>query len=235
MAYEILEILFQTRFWVGLSALVGVSALSAILARRALLYCDARVLPAWNRGLVYWGVERFALPLSRALGVMTFLLLAYPDIFGLNAASVPDLWWVLNAEARRPNHLLNVLFFSSLFVSLLPVLGRLPALVLPIQGIAGAILLFHWLNAAPDLGRPVSIYHWPGVTVTIVLMGVALGTHWMATRAVRVMEDLADSSAQRPRLISFLIGEWTLAVSSLIPVLIYTRFLGRQVIAAPSG
>ena len=235
MTHELLKILLHTPFWAGLAAFAGISVLVALLAKRTLLHLDAQTLPIWNYRLAYWGTQRLALPLGRAFGVVTFLFLAYPEIYGVDAGTVPTVRTVLSAGPHRSSDLLNILFFSSLGVSLIPVLGRFPALVLPVQGIAGATLLFHWMNAALDEKQHIVISYWPGAGAVGTLVLVVLAAHWIAVRVVAWIEDRADASETQPQLIGLLIGEWMLALFSLVPVLTYTVFLGRQLRAALSA
>lgn len=125
----------------------------------------------------HWLAEHLLIPAARALALVVFILLAYPGLFGL--AEAPKLGELLSAERGRITSLLNLTFILSLLLPLLPVIGRLPALVLPIQGMAAASLLFHWLSASLPLQR---IEYWPDWPVLGILLTMAFASHALARR-----------------------------------------------------
>ncbi|HEX7027992.1 MAG TPA: hypothetical protein VF268_12180, partial [Gammaproteobacteria bacterium] len=96
----------------------------------------------WYKTFSNWYLQHVWIPLIRVFSVIAFIVLAYPVLLGLGKA--PSIFELLNTDSRF-NTLLNVLFFVTLGLSLLPVLDRLHALVLPLQGIAAILLLVNWL------------------------------------------------------------------------------------------
>jgi len=134
-----LEALTSPALLLALAAYTVVSLLVEWLGRRLLVAVG-------EVESTHWLFERLLIPSARALALVVFILLAYPTLFGLTEA--PSLGSLLNAERSRITHLVNLTFALSLLLPVLPVVGRLPALVLPIQGMAAASLLFHWWAAS---------------------------------------------------------------------------------------
>ena len=123
----------------------------------------------------HWLAEHLLIPAARALALVVFILLAYPALFGLSEAA--KLGELLSAGRGRITSLVNLTFVLSLLLPLLPVIGRLPALVLPIQGMAAASLLFHWLVTSLP---PQSIEFWPDWPVLGILLTMAFASHALA-------------------------------------------------------
>lgn len=134
-----------------------------------------RVHRALVQSLLLWGWEHIAMPLLRAALMLIFILLAYPTLFGLTEA--PALGDLLARDPLRVNYLLNLLFLVTLLFPLIPVLGEQDELVLPVQGIAAATLLFSWLAAAVDAGP---VHYWPGSGTVGLILLLAVITHWLA-------------------------------------------------------
>lgn len=97
-----------------------------------------------NNAVTEWLSDHVWLPLARVVLLLVFVALAYPVLYGFDEA--PALRELLAGGEHRLHHLINLLFV----LSLLPVVGGVPGVVLPIQGIAAAALLFRWLS--PTLG-----------------------------------------------------------------------------------
>lgn len=118
--------------------------------------------PAW----VDWSIQHVMLPLARSSCVLVFIVLGYPDLFGLSQA--PALGPLLSQE-NRWSHLLNLSFALSMALPLLPTLERFPGAVLPLQGFLLLALLFQW--ATPDA---VNTSLWPSLQAWAALALAAL-------------------------------------------------------------
>lgn len=169
-----------------------------------------------------WLFEKIFIPLFRALELMIFILLTYPVIFGLSDA--PPISQLLAEGSHRINTLLNVLFVLPLLFSLLPVFGRMPSLLLPIQGIAGSTLVFSWMQAA--LQRQ-DIQYVPSIMVIGAIILLAIVSHavakWMAmhlSNSVNRFFHINDGQKIVYRIV--------VVVTQLPVILIYTTGLGRQ-------
>jgi len=127
-------------------------------------------------GFTAWIVQHVLLPWSRVLALLVFLALAYPALFGL--ATAPPISDLLAARDGRMSTLINTAFVLSLLLPLTPLLGNIKGLVLPVQAIAMATLLFHWLTMALDVN---TVSYWPG---------------WLAAMAILVLTPVTQSLAQ---------------------------------------
>jgi hypothetical protein len=169
--------------------------LSADVIGAALVYAAAAVIGVWafdgvhhalQHPLLHWGWEHIGMPLLRAALMLIFILLAYPALYGLTQA--PALHELLTREELRVNTLFNVLFVVTLLFPLIPVLGERDELVLPAQGIAASLLLFSWLAEALD----ARVHYWPGWTSVLVMLVLALATHWLAMTLAAAAGDHLD-------------------------------------------
>lgn len=163
-----------------------------------------------------WG-DRFALPLLRVFCLMAFIGCAYPALFGLRDA--PSLWSLLEAGHGRFDRSINLLFFAGLLLPALPLLRRVPGLVLPLQGCLGVALLFGWLASARGLAE---LRRWPDAGTLLMLAavsGLAMACASLLSRGVQDplgRQDIYD----------------LLLIWLQLPVLIlYGHWLGRQLIA----
>lgn len=176
--------------------------------------------------LTHWLLEHLGYPLLRALVIVVFVLLAYPALFGLEAA--PARQALLAAEPGRWHTLLNWVFLASLLLPVVPVLGAIQALILPLQGMVAAALLFSWLAQA--LGaQAVSL--WPGARELAVISLAALVSHgaarWVAGRLGAELDralNLADDGEA-------LVFESVVLMFQLPVLLLYGLGLGRQLTA----
>jgi hypothetical protein len=166
--------------------------------------------------------EKIFIPLARAIGLMVFILLCYPVLFGLNEA--PPLSQLLSAGSHRTSTLMNVLFIVPLLFSLIPVLGSLPALILPVQGIAGASLVFSWMQGALNIQ---DIQYLPSFVTVLFIILFAIITHAVARwLSFHLSENINRSfNIDDGQKIAYRI----VIVAAQLPVIfIYTRGLGVQ-------
>ena len=166
--------------------------------------------------------EKFLIPLARAVGMMMFVILCYPVLFGLTEA--PPLDQLLSTGSLRTSTLMNLLFIVPLLFSLIPVFGSLPALILPVQGIAGASLVFSWMQAAMQVDETQYLPH--GITILIIIL-LAILTHTVArqlsfhvSETINRQFEIDDGQKIAYRVI--------IVVAQIPVILIYTRGLGSQ-------
>lgn len=172
--------------------------------------------------VVTWGVERVARPLARALAITLFVLAAYPALFGLSEA--PSLGELLWSSQGRVNRLVNLAFLVSLLLPLVPVLGSRSALVLPVQGIAVATLMFHWVGAALPQR---TVHYWPGWAAVCAVGGLALITPFLARTVARWLGERLDRYTVREGF-GPVVYEGLVLLFQLPSILVYTLALGRQ-------
>lgn len=175
----------------------------------------------WYKTFSGWYLQHVWIPLIRVFSIIAFILLAYPVVLGLGKA--PSIFDLLNT-GNRFNTLLNVLFFVTLGLSLLPVLDRLHALVLPLQGIAAVLLLVSWL--LPALGFP-DINFWPHNRLLITLLIMALISHWLALKTAEIAGNWLDKRFNRAGF-KILVYQVTLLLFQAPIILSYALYLGGQ-------
>jgi hypothetical protein len=169
-----------------------------------------------------WIFENIFIPLSRAIGLMIFILLSYPILFGITDA--PPLSTLLSAGSHRISTLMNILFLLPLVFSLIPVLGSIPALVLPVQAIAGSSLVFSWMQAALDLS---DIHYMPSFVVILLIVLLAVITHEFAKWLALHIADRTNRffNIKDGQIIVYRI---TVVVAQLPVIFLYTTGLGGQ-------
>ena len=167
--------------------------------------------------------EKFLIPLARAVGLMVFILICYPVLFGLSDA--PPLSLLLSSGSLRSSTLMNVMFIVPLLFSLLPVIGSIPALILPVQGIAGASLVFSWMQGVLGVNE---VHYLPdGVTFLMIVL-LAIVSHTAARRvSLQISEEINrrfnidDGQKIAYRII--------VVAAQMAVILIYTQGLGAQI------
>jgi len=166
--------------------------------------------------------DKFLIPLARAVGLMVFILLCYPVLFGLTDA--PPMSQLLSTGSLRTSTLMNVMFIVPLLFSLIPVIGSIPALILPVQGIAGSSLVFSWMQGALEIEEIAFLPD--GVTVLLIIL-LAILTHsaarWLSLHLSEMINqrfNINDGQKLAYRIV---------VVAAQMPViLIYTQGLGSQ-------
>lgn len=166
--------------------------------------------------------DKFLIPLARAVGLMVFILLCYPILFGLSEA--PPLSHLLSTGSLRTSTLMNVLFIAPLLFSLIPFVGSLPAFILPVQGIAGSSLVFSWMQGALDIKN---IQYMPNLITVLVIILLAILTHavarWVSFHLSEKFNSIFHISDGQQIIYRIVI------VAAQMPViLIYTQGLGAQ-------
>lgn len=212
-----LEILFSPRILLATLLLLGASLLLGLL-EAPLLHRLRQARPLDT--LAAW----VGLPLARLLGVLLFIAVAHPRLFGLDAA--PALSELMAADGRRWHHLVNSGFLVGLVLPWVPPFNRLPGAVVPAQALTACALVFHWLAAE----RGMAVSAWPG----LVLFAAMLGWSWLAHRLARAGALAAGrNSAHGPAgLREALTFESLLLVLQVPIVVAYGAELGSRLSAA---
>lgn len=178
--------LFEALLSPSVLAAIGVhlAVLAALIALT--LWIEPRVREV---GPTHWLLEHMGYPLGRAVVVVSFVLVAYPTLFGLTNA--PALGDVIQVGSGRLQSLVNWVFVVSLFLPLLPVLGGIQALILPLQGMVATALLFHWV--AGESGMQ-GVHYWPGWGQAAVIVALAFASHGLAQSLSRTLGSWANES-----------------------------------------
>lgn len=211
---HLFESLFHPQLLFALAIFAIVSVLVEVAAYK-LLTAVAAV------GASHWLMEHAAIPAARTMALVCFILVAYPVLFGVESA-VP-IRELLAAEQLRLSNLVNVVFLLSLLLPLIPVFSRFPALVLPIQGIAAATMVFHWWA-----DTQTDIHFWPGATTVLGMLLLAFLTHEIAQQLSHHLEKRIDALIEREGS-GRLIYRTVVMVLQVPVILLYTLSLGQQV------
>ncbi len=195
-----------------------------ILTSRIVHYIDHS--PAehwWFKIFSHWYVEHVWIPVIRIITLIIFISLAYPIIFGLKAAPpLADILW----QKGHLNTLINVTFFITLVLPLIPIIGNLHALVLPIQGCTIVIVFFNWLM--PFYNVNMTSY-WPGGLQAVLLFALIIPSHWLAVRSAEYIGSQLDDWHNRQGY-SQIIYQLTLLLFQAPIILLYSLHLGRQLV-----
>lgn len=168
-----------------------------------------------------WIADHVVLPVARIAVLLAFIGAAYPVLFGV--AEAPALLSLLGQGEHRINTLINIAFLASLLFPLVPLLGGMPGIVLPVQGIAASGLLFSWL--AGSLGNSVTL--WPGwATAGVMLVWAALG-HRLALWSARSVGSRIDAWGDYTGA-EKLVYELIILFLQAPAILVYTLSLGGQ-------
>jgi hypothetical protein len=169
-----------------------------------------------------WIFQHLVIPGARATTLVAFILVAYPALFGLNTA-IP-MGELLNQGKMRLTNLYNVTFVLSLLLPIIPLFSRLPALLLPIQSIIAASMVFHWLR----LSQPqVETSLWPGFTLLGLVIVLAMITHAVAKELSHLLAQRIDAAIEREGSDRLIYRTVVMALQAPV-ILVYTLALGKQ-------
>jgi len=213
---SVIDILFSADVFIAIIIFVIFSIATEFIGQRVLDFLSEVPLSEFI-------FEKFLIPLARAVGLMIFILLCYPVLFGLTDA--PPLTQLLSAGSLRTSTLMNVLFISPLLFSLIPVVGSLPALILPVQGIAGSSLVFSWMQGALNIH---DIQYLPNLVTLLIILLFAIISHSAARWVSMQLSETINSkfNVNDGQKIAYRI----VVVAAQMPViLIYTQGLGAQI------
>lgn len=167
-----------------------------------------------------WMHSHIGLPFARVILVLIFIFSAYPALYGIDI--LPNLIGVLFEHSGRLHSLINWLFISSLVIPFIPMVGIIPALVIPIQSILATAMLFNW--ASPNISAITLI---PTLWVFILFIALSIVTHKIAKIfAEFIGERLKHKFNQQD--ITHLIYESSLLAFQVPAILVYGFYLGAQ-------
>jgi hypothetical protein len=170
-----------------------------------------------------WIFQHLVIPAARATALVAFILVAYPALFGLNSAM--PMGELLSQDKMRLTNLYNVTFVLSLLLPLIPLFSRLPALLLPIQGIIAASMVFHWLAATqPQVEASI----WPGFNIFGIVIVLAIITHAVAKELSHILAQRLDAAIERQGSDKLIYRTVVMALQAPV-ILVYTLALGEQV------
>ena len=167
-----------------------------------------------------WMYSHIGLPFARVLLVLVFILSAYPALYGVD--SLPSLGNVLFEHSDRIHSLINWLFISSLVIPFIPMVGIIPALVIPIQSILATAMLFNW--AVPDLNKITLI---PTLWVFILFIALSIVTHKIAKLFAEFIGNRFKNKVNKKDL-THLVYESSLLAFQVPAILVYGYYLGMQ-------
>lgn len=197
---------------------IGVYAITIVLG----LLCFNKIHNALDHSILQWPWDNIGMPLLRAALMLVFILLAYPLIFAL--VDAPSISTLLDANERRVNYLINILFLVTLLFPFIPVLGKWEELILPAQAIAASAMLFSWLAAYQGI---TDIQYWPGLYTALYILVLAFVTHWLAITAFQYLGETIDEKFNVTNAGQLLSRAFVLFMQSPA-ILIYCAALGRQ-------
>lgn len=153
-----------------------------------------------------WLSEHLYLPMLRAGLVLIFVAAAYPALFGLQDA--PTIDSLLSAGRYRLDWWVNGVLLVSLALPTIPGLGRIPGIVLTIQGMVASAMLFGWVAQDMGLHQYWLFPGWSLLGKILLITGAAGLLSWMAAYYLQVARKrlVAESLrllAQMPALIIF--------------------------------
>lgn len=167
-------------------------------------------------------VEHVVEPLYRAFILVLFIFIAYPVIYGIEYAT--PITALLADGENRTDYLINLVFLSSLVLPALPGIGKWTELILPVQGILCAMMVFSWLAQSMNIDK---YGYWPGTDSVLMIVILALVTHWLTVKVGRHVGDRLDA---RFNVTGFeeLIGQSVILFMQAPAILVYSLGLGRQ-------
>ena len=209
---NLIDVLAQPRMLIACAVFAAVNLLLARAERRFLVALSEHSMTAWLSEHIY-------LPLGRVFAVLMLIALAYPVLFGVHDA--PGILQLLRSGEQRVSHLVNVGFLLSLLLPFVPVFGRLPGLVLPVQALFAAAMLFHWLAQAHGVEAAL----WPGWLTAILIVVWLVLAHRLASFGAGLFTDHSQPDGADWERTWY---ETALVFFQIPAVLLYTVRLGQQ-------
>lgn len=137
-------------------------------------WLDEHVVPISWPG---WLTEHIYMPALRATALVAFLLAGYPAIYATDA--LPPLGEVLAGQSNWFDDLIWVAWLVAVGLPLLPVIGRMQSVVLPLQANTTAAVLFAWAAQAAGID---DYSLWPGLEVGVLIVVLAGIGAWLARK-----------------------------------------------------
>ena len=170
--------------------------------------------------LLEWLYNHVGLPFVRVVLILIFILSAYPALYGVEI--LPSLTNVLFEHSERIHSLINWLFLTSLIVPFIPMVGVIPALVIPIQSILATAMLFSW--ATRD-SQEISLL--PDLWVLALFIILSIVTHKIAKIFAAFIGDRFEDRINKQDM-THLVYESSLLVFQAPAILVYGIYLGLQ-------
>lgn len=218
----ILNTILHPDVWLAIVGYFVMASTLMLLTNKIALYVED--IPAdhwWYKAFSQWYVQHLWIPLTRALSLIVFIALAYPVIFGLQQA--PSIITLLSTD-HHFSTLVNVLFATAIILPLLPIIGNLHALILPLQSIAATSLIFSWLL---PFFNATTISFWPDLKTILSLSIIALISHWAAAWISEQLGNTLDTWLNRKGY-AILVYQLTLLLFQAPIILSYSLYLGQQ-------
>jgi hypothetical protein len=167
--------------------------------------------------------DKIGLPFIKTLLILGFILLVYPVNFGIDETlSITEL---LNADEKRSNFLLNMIFLLSFFYPLIPVIGKWEEFIVPLQGVFASMIIFTWLCSATG----IETYHlFPNIKTIIIILLISLVTHWLAKYFSAHFGNYLDKLYNREGF-QVLIFKAVILIMQSPVIFIYGLYLGKQI------
>lgn len=162
------------------------------------------------------------MPLIRAFLIIGFILLAYPINFGIESA--PTIETLITAGDMRSSFLINMIFLLTFFLPLIPLLGKLDELIIPLQGLLCTMIIFSWLCQRLSIHD----YHLlPSLSVIALIIFIAVITHWFAKYMADYTGSYLDKLFHRDGFKILTFQAIVLIMQSPV-IFIFGLFLGKQ-------
>ena len=168
--------------------------------------------------------DKIGMPLVRAFLIVGFILLIYPTNFGLDSA--PSITALLSVDDKRSSFLINMIFLLTFFFPLIPLLGKLDELIIPLQGILCSMIIFSWLC------QGLKIEHYsllPDFKVFALIILMSVATHWLAKFISEHMGDYLDKLFHREGFKTLSFKAVVLIMQSPV-IFIFGIYLGKQIL-----
>lgn len=124
---------------------------------------------------------RVLLPLLRLGTLIVLVFVAYPELFARPDLALPSLATTLSVPRDWLADSINFLVIGTFLLPSIPVIGRRPELVVPLQSAILIALLFTWTATASGLAHFTA---WPGLATTIELVCYAWLGGFIGRRAM---------------------------------------------------
>lgn len=119
-----------------------------------------------------WAWDHFLSRVLRAVGLVLFVYLAYPALFGLQVA--PSVSELIAADDARNSTIVGAVLVLGFFVSFVPGFSSRPEFALPAQACLATGFVFVWLTSY--LGITTATL-WPGLDILLAMIGVSYFAH----------------------------------------------------------
>lgn len=176
-----------------------------------------------NNNFLQFCWDKIGIPLIRAFLIIGFIVLIYPINFGLDSA--PPIGELLSVNDKRSSFLINMIFLLTFLFPLIPLLGKLEELTIPLQGILCSMIIFSWLCQRLNIDN-YSL--WPDFKVFVLIILMSLATHCLAKHFSAFTGDYLDELFHREGFKTLIFNAVVLIMQSPV-ILIFGIYLGDQI------